>query len=355
MACLLLAGSLMGLQPVSLAMSVQVPVLRHRTGIALIQDSEYVTLSKASSYIQKGADASAIPLLINTTEQNPMNILGLFHLGSAYLELAKQADIPEQRQVFLDQAQQAFERVADLNSDLTLTYFKLGKIALMKGDMDKAKQVYRQGLDVEPNNAALIFNLARVYDQNNEHAEAIRYYEKTLQADPGFTYAYNNLALLYEEEHNYTEAEKAYKMALKKDNAYNLARLNLGNLYANQGNYAAAKHMFAEAEAQEPQNAWVYYYQGNLCLRMSDYEKAVTAYNKSIELNPKNATTYYLLAVSLSKLKRMDDALQASLHYMQTDPNGPYAKEMQSLIMAMKLSQSGEFYLSPMHPASQTH
>jgi hypothetical protein len=36
----------------------------------------------------------------------------------------------------------------------------------------------------------------------------------------------------------------------------------------------------------------------------------------------------------------MDEAMQASLHYMQLAPDGEYAKEMKTLIMAVKLSQS---------------
>jgi tetratricopeptide (TPR) repeat protein len=351
----MLAGSLLAFQPAAQAFMPDVSGAPTRSGSALVQGSEYFKLSQASALIQKGMTAEALPLLADANEQNPTNILGLYHLGNSYLELAKQTDIlPEQRAVFLEQAQQAFERVVDLNSDLTLSYFKLGKIALMKNNIGDAKAYYRQGLAVEPDNAALLFNLARVYDQNGERDAAIEQYRKTLAADSSFTYAYNNLALLLEEKRDYSEAEKAYKMALKKDRQYNLARLNLGNLYANWGEYEDAQKVFLEAQTLEPENAWVYYYEGNLYLRMANYDKAVTAYNKSATLNPKNATTYYLLAVSLSKLKRMDDALQASLHYMQLEPEGQYSKEMQSLIMAMKLTQSNGFYFTPMNQQSTT-
>jgi tetratricopeptide (TPR) repeat protein len=142
-------------------------------------------------------------------------------------------------------------------------------------------------------------------------------------------------------------AEKLYKQALKKDKNYNLARLNLGNLYAATGRYQDARKILTEAQLREPDNAWVYYYTGNMYLRMSDYSQAVSAYNRAVSLNPNHAPTYYLLAVSLSKLKRMDEALQASLHYVQIAPDGEYAKELKSLIMAVKLSQSGGLYLAP--------
>lgn len=333
-------GVLASAWPIASAQGPIVPMAPQRLGSELIQESEYLPLSQASGYLEKGEDAAALSYLVETTERNPVNILGLFHLGCAYLELAKHSTLHAQQSMYLEQAQQAFERVADLNDELTLTYFKLGKIALMRNDVEAAKTYYKQGIAVEPNNAALIFNLARVYDQNNERNEAIQYYKQTIVADPNFTYAYNNLALLYEESKDYPNAEKAYKQALKRDKTYNLARLNLGNLYATTAKYDAATKVFQEAKAQEPQNEWVYYYEGNMYLRMNHFEEALTSYNEAISLNPKHATTYYLMAVALSKLNRMDEAMQASLHYVQLAPEGEYVKEMHSLIMAVKLSQS---------------
>lgn len=333
--------------PIARASANPTPILPTRFGSELIRDSEYVTLSQASSKVSMGAYSQALPLLVQTTEQNPLNILGLFHLGNVYLEMAKQTSDPQNRTKLLVQSRQIFERVVDVNDEFILPYFKLGKIALMQDDMAAAKQYYQQGLTIDPQNATLVFNLARVYDQNGERADAIRFYRQALSLDANFTFAYNNLALLYEEEHRYTEAEKAYKAALVRDDKYNLARLNLGNLYASTGQYAAAQKTFAQARIQEPENTWVYYYQGNMYMRLGQYAQAIQAYNRSIELDSSNATAYYLLAVSLSRLKRMDEALQAGLHYMRLEPEGRYAREMQTMIMALHLSQSGSLHFSP--------
>lgn len=346
LAVTLITASLL-LGPAAQAIIPVVPTAPSRVGGQLIGDSEFMPLSHASTLVQKGRNAEALSHLISTVEQNPVNILALFHLGNAYLDLAKQSDLPEQQLIFLEQSLQAFERVNDLNPELTLTYFKLGKVALMKGDVESAKKYYQAGLALDPNNAALIFNLARVYDQSNDKAQAIAFYERTLSVDPNFTYAYNNLGLLYEERSELKNAEKYYKKALSKDKNYTLARLNLGNLYAASGRYEEAKTELITARKQEPTNAWTHYYLGNLHLRMSNYEEAVQSYQEASSLNPNHALTYYLLAVSLSKLKRLDEALQASLHYVQLEPNGEYSREMKSLIMAVKLSQSSGFSLMP--------
>lgn len=343
----MLAAVISSAPSAAFALSVQVPTVPHQAGLELVKESEYVGLSQSSALMGKGQYAQALPYLLEVVEKNPINIIGQFNLGTAYLELAKQAPLRAEQAIYLTQAQQAFERVQDLNPDLTLTYFKLGKIALMRGDLGAAKTYYKTGIAIEPGNAALLFNLARVYDQAGERDDAMKYYLLTLEKDPRFIYAYNNLALMYEEKQDFKNAEKLYKQALKKDKKYNLARLNLGNLHAANGRYDTARKLFEEAKAYEPDNAWVYFYLGNMHLRMSNYDEAVSAYNKAVELNPNHATTYYLLAVSLTRLKRMDEALQASLHYVQLAPDGEFSKEMKSLIMAVKLSQPSGLYLVP--------
>lgn len=335
--------------PSALAMTPIVKSPKYQQASDLVAASEFVPLSRGSNLMAQGKNAEALNDLIMTVEQNPVNILGLYNLGNAYFELARQSEIPEEQAIYLEQAQQGFERVANLNDDLTMVYFRLGKIALMRSDTDAAKKYYQRGIQTEPANAALIFNLARVYDQTGERQEAIRYYLQTVEIDPAFIFAYNNLALLYEDDKAFDKAEKAYKQALKKDVRYNLARLNLGNMYAVTGDYHQAEKTLSDAQNREPDNEWVYYYLGNLRLRQGDYAQAVTAYSRALEINPEHSTTYYLLAVSLTRLKRMDEALQASLGYMRLEPNGEYAKEMKSLIMTVKLSQGHgtRFMLSP--------
>lgn len=332
---------------ISFAFAPQTPFFKVDHATQRIQGSEYLSLSRASAALQKGQNAQAIVDLKATVEQNPVNVLGLFHLGSAYLELAKQSTNPTQQAAMITLAQDAFERVTDLNDDLTLVYFKLGKIALMKNDPMAAKHYYEVGLQTDPHNAALIFNLARVYDQLGDKKQAIHFYQKTIAEDPNFTYAYNNLGLMYEENKDYSGAEKSYKRALKKDPRYNLARLNLGNLYASQEHFDAAKETLLTAQAQEPTNEWAYYYLGNMYLRMKDYGQAVDAYGKVLALNPNQVTAYYLMAVALTRLNRMDEALQASLHYLQLAPDGDYAKEMQSLVVSVKLSHSSGLNFEP--------
>lgn len=315
-------------------------VLPQKTGSQAIANSEFFNIAQGSAEIQQGKDASALPYFIKAVEQNPTNIISLFHLGSAYLELAKQADIPPQRTMFLRLAQQNFERVLNLNAHLTLAYFKMGKIALMVDDLESAKRYYELGLEVDPENAALVFNLARVYDQAQDREKAISFYQQAIQLDPKFVYAYNNLGLLYEDRKDWKTAEKYYKLALQQDPRYTLAQLNLGNMYASSEHYAEAEKQFKQIIAHEPDNEWAIFSLGNVYLKQAKYGAAVEKYQRVLTLNPQRSAIYYLMAVALTRLNRMDEAMQAGLHYVQLAPDGEFAKEMKSLIMSVKLSQS---------------
>jgi tetratricopeptide (TPR) repeat protein len=293
--------------------------LPNESGSKAIRDSEFLPLLQGTREIEHGNNGAALPYLIESLEQNPTNLIALFHLGNAYLELAKNADIAPQRSMFLRQAYQNFERVINLNGSLTIAYFKLGKVALMANDLDSARRYYELGLEADPKNAALVFNLARVHDQANDKDKAMTFYRQAIELDPTFVFAYNNLGLLYEDKKDWLAAERYYKQALNKDPDYTLSRINLGNLYATMGRYGAAEKQ----------------------LKVAMYQHAVA-------INPEHPSLYYLMAIALSRLNRMDEAMQAGLRYVQLVPEGEFADEMKRLILSTKLSQSRGLTVMPL-------
>ncbi|MEB3287319.1 MAG: tetratricopeptide repeat protein [Vampirovibrionales bacterium] len=328
--------------------SAQTPVsIRALENKQVIGQSVYYALDEASELIGQKRYADAILVLNRTVEKDPINIFSHYNLGFCYLELAKIAEssppaIDHQNRyvTLLKKSEFHFQRVQQLNPDLSVSYFKLGKIALMRDDLNAAEAYYREGMAVDPENAPLAFNLGRVYDQAGKNQKAIAEYKRAISLDPSFVYAYNNLGLLYEGQKQYTLAEKAYQAALKQDIGYNYARLNLGNLYAELGRLSDAQRQYEGVLLREPKNSWAYLYLGNVHFLSGHYEEATTAYKASITINPEFATAYYLLAVSLSKLNRIDEALSASLHYMNLEPEGKYSEQLRNLIAILKIQKS---------------
>jgi len=306
--------------------------------VSTIESSEYLPLKEGALALAQHNYALALHELRKALWINPTNLLALFDMGCSYLEMAKSTKEKAQRDRLLVLSTESFERVTDLSEDFILPYFKLGKIALIQGDNDAAIRAYSRGLEIEPENATMTFNLARVYDQLNDRDKAIKGYRRTIELNPKFSYAYNNLALIYEDLKKPEEAEKQYAQALIQDPHYNLARLNYINLTINQGKYNQARQLLKVAQSQEKDNSWVYYYWGSLEMHLGHYANAVAAYNQSVQLDGENSQAYYFMALAYSRLNSSDEALQASLHYLQIEPNGTHSEEMKRLASASHLS-----------------
>lgn len=312
------------------------PVVFKQIQNDLLNGSEYYDLSRAEMVISAGDYAMAIPMLKNALEKDSINIFALYNLGFCYQELAKQTHNKTQQQNFFSSAEYYLERVQSLSPDLDTIYFKLGKLALQQGKYDAARHYYEEGMAMFPENASFAFNLARVYDQEKNAYQAIKYYRKAITLQPDFIFAYNNLGLLLEQQKDYDEAEVIYKKALNADFTYNYARLNLGNLYAEQGKNTEAKALFKEALELEPDNGWAELYLANVYFQDDDYISASAHYEKALAINPDYAPAYYLYAVSLMKLDKVDDALQAGQRYIKLDPEGVFAPDVHRLIVALQ-------------------
>ncbi len=307
---------------------------------ATAMDSDYFELQQATTQMEAKNYTEALNHLEKAIEKNPISLMASYNQGLCYLELARTSTQRGAMKSYLNASERAFLRAQSLNPDLLVTYFKLGKVALIQKNFDGAKHYYVSALEIDPENAVLHFNLAGVYDEQHDYDEAILHYKRAIEIDGHFIYAYNNLGLIYEASQKLDLAESVYRQALEKDQKYNYARLNLGNLYAEQGRFREAKRLYKRALIYEPENAWAHLYLGNIYFQNDDYAKAADAYQASIERNPDYATTYYLHAVSLNRLQRYDEALISSLKYLSVSPQGRYTQSILSLILSLKLHQA---------------
>jgi superkiller protein 3 len=329
------------------AVTVDSLMLPHYSPAQSVASSEYYDLQQASVLMNRKQYTAAIPLLKNASEKAPTNLLALFNLGHCYMELAKSVKSPQEQASLLEEAENTFLRVESLNDEYAATYFKLGKIALMQEALDRAELYYQKGLALEPTNAGFLFNLAGIYDQQNKLDEAIALYRKAIELDPEFAFAYNNLGLVYERQKRLQEAEQAYRMALRKDPTYQYARLNLGNLCAESNRLNEAEQLYSEVLQADPKDSWAHLYLGNIHLKRGNLEKAVAAYKASAHANPTYPTTYYLLAITLERLNRYDEAMQASLSYLRLSPDGDFASEMKVMLVSLRNQQSASLKLLP--------
>lgn len=305
----------------------------------IYKNSQYFELEVGSKLADQEKYSEAVVHFRKAVEQEPTNLMAQYNLGYSLMALYNQVPA-DQKQAVLDEAERAFLRVRDLNPNLTLTYFKLGKLAMLTEDYQRAAEYYRSGVENNPDNFTLAFNLANACEKNGNLDKAEKAYLLAIEINPKFVYAHNNLGLLYEKQEQYEKAELVYREAIRQVPDYTYARLNLANMLQTSGRLEEAEGMYKKTIEYEADNGWAYLYLGNTYYRLGRYEQAVNAYNKAIELNPDYPTTYYLMSLALHKLNRLDEALAQGLHYIQLAPNGAFSQEAGTLVLTIQQSKT---------------
>ncbi len=308
--------------------------------LSVYHQSAYFDIQQGCAEIEQGAFEKAAENLQKAVEKNPTSVMAQYNLGYSLMQLGEHSKSDLAKGQELEDAEWTFQRVQNINPELTLTYYKLGKLALLRNDPEAARKYYLEGLENSTDNFALYFNLGAVYEKLHNIPKAKEAYRKVIEINPKFVLAYNNLGLIYEDEHDFSQAEDLYKEALSQSPGYNYARLNLGNLLQSQGRLDEAEVQYKEALRYEPENGWTYLYLGNTYFRKGDYKQALSAYHKSVDYNPHYATTYYLMSLVLEKLDRPDEALANGLQYIHLAPDGDFSQEAQEMIMVLKQNHS---------------
>lgn len=334
----LLAGLLTALlAPTALAFSpTQTGQIGPQFPQQLYHQSYYYQLELGSQYAESQDFEHASQAFDNAVETNPTMVLGQYNLGYTLMKQAENEPVESKRTALLNRAEWAFLRARDISPEVGVTYFKLGRIALLKEDFDLASQYYQMGTEIYPQNPALWFNLGAAEEKLKHTQKAEEAYIKALAADPTFVFAYNNLGLLYEEANQPEKAEAMYRQALAIEPSYNFARLNLGTMLQALGRLDEAEVLYREAVKLEPQNPWAHLYLGNACFRKNHYQEALVAYQRVARLNPQYPTTYYLMSLVLHKLNRSNEALESGLQYIQMEPHGTFAKEATEMILTIQ-------------------
>lgn len=339
--CFFIVTTLTGMHgPVEAGPSLLPGNARNAGALGTYKQSSFYDLQKGSRLADDGFYDKAVPYFESAVEKDPTSIIAQYNLGYCLMQSALETVYAVEKQKKLESAEWAFQRASDLNPELSLAYYRLGKLAIMREDYQTAIGYYTAGVQNLPDNVGLRFNLAAAYEKLRNFGQAERIYLEVIGLNPNFVYAHNNLALLYEQNNQPEKAEALYREAIRQVPSYNYARLNLGSLLQGAGRLDEAEILYQEAARYEPDNPWVYLYLGNIYYRKGSYEEALSSYNKAISLNPDYPTTYYLASLALQKLNRMDEALANGLHYIHLAPDGAFSQEAGDLVMTLQQTQN---------------
>lgn len=131
---------------------------------------EYLT--QGSVLAGQGKYDQALAYYDKAEHENPMEIEVYLSKGIAYANLDR-----------LDEAKAQFEKALKVNRASGLTYFHLGSIALLQGDVAFGFENYNKAIAHGYDDAQLYYSIGLLHEENGEADMAIRNYSKAIMRD----------------------------------------------------------------------------------------------------------------------------------------------------------------------------
>ena len=150
---------------------------------------------------------------------------------------------------------------------------------------------------------------------SQDYAAAENGFQAVLKLEPGNISALGNLGVVYSRTHRYAQAIDTYNKALRLAPGEKGLLTNLGIAYVKQEQFAAALPSF-EKLAADASNLQARELLATCRLSLGQYDRALATLQPLAEAEPGNAGVLYMLGVSLTRLKRTDQAHEAFARMM---------------------------------------
>jgi tetratricopeptide (TPR) repeat protein len=189
------------------------------------------------------------------------------------------------------QAEKTYADVMRISPDWPSVYAKFGGYWYARGTYDKAIENFRRMTELLPDSARGFSNLGGAYIATGKYDAAIAAFDRAVTIDPKSASALSNLGTCHYILGDYAKSASYFERAaqLKPDNY--LLWANLGDAQRWSGGNAKAS-----------------------------YETAVVTARKSIATNANDALVHAVVASSLAKLGKLDDAKREADAALQLDP-----------------------------------
>jgi len=178
--------------------------------LASYPDDPYVCSKLGALYVQIGKIELGIELLergLKSAAQNEEILYELhYHLGIAY-----------SRKQQIERAIASYQKAIELKIFPRLklgAYNNLGNLWRTKGDLQQAQSAYQKTLQIDSNFIAGYYNLGIILKARGQFIEAIAAYEKAIQLNPDYAQAYQNLGVALLKIGKVSEGLAAFQQAI---------------------------------------------------------------------------------------------------------------------------------------------
>ncbi len=284
----------------------------------LLQDSSRTQthLDLASVYINQNLGQKALLELDNYHAKNPETAASLVLYGRAY---AVNKDFSS--------AENSFLKAQSKNPEMVDAYFWLGRVYLGQNQLEKSESQLRKAIAQKQLEPQAYYLLGRVLAREGKETEALGVYDQLIQKDNRQLEAYYMAAILLMDS---GQMEKASALLSDMEAEFSgrpeTARLK-GMLFYRQGKFDEANIALENSIKSQP-HILAYLFSGLCFYQTEQYELAINQFQKTLDINPEFQRGRILVATTLLKQKRIDDAIVEIQKVLRNDPNNAYARNI---------------------------
>jgi superkiller protein 3 len=191
----------------------------------------------AETYLSRGANEAAIPLLRRSLAEDPKNPRLRVMYGTVLRDLG-----------LYRQAREQLKFALKLKPNDAAAHAALGILYNLRREPARALPHHQRAVELAPGHAPFYNNLGFALFLNGDLTAAISAYEQALALDPALAVAYNNLGFAYGRRGDYKQAEKTFRTIAKRP----VAMLNMALVYDQHGDHDRASELRARAYKLDP-------------------------------------------------------------------------------------------------------
>jgi tetratricopeptide (TPR) repeat protein len=285
--------------------------------------------------------ASAIPFLKHAGEQRPKEFKPVYYLGTALLETKQFAEaIP------------AFEKAIEMDAASAGAELGLGQALARQGHRNEAEPHYRKASNLEHSYQTYMLELATLYEEHGEFPQALDIYRE-FPDDPGAqehagvlllktgqnaaaiaalepivakspTPA-NQIALAqaYVKEKQMAKAEPLTAKSVAAAPEDFELRMFYGRILRDGRRFPSAAEQFSAAGKIKPDSVEAWSELANVLIVGEQPLDGLAALDKVHALGAETAGHFYLRAITLDRLQRSKEALEAYNKFLGSSQNNP--------------------------------
>jgi protein O-GlcNAc transferase len=296
-------------------------------------------LNLSISLINAKDPAAAIPFLKEAAEQKPKEFKPVYYLGEALLETNQLAE-----------ATLAFEKAVDTDAASATAELGLGQALARQGHRNEAEPHYRKAANLEHEYHSYLLELATLFEEHRELPQALDIYREfpddlaaqeragMLQLQTGQSTAAiatleavvaksptpaNQIALAqaYVKEKDLAKAEPLIAKSVAATPQDFDLRMFYGRTLRDQRKFPAASEQFSAATKLKPDAPEAWTELGTILILAEHPVEGLAALDHVHALGAETSGHFYLRAITLDKLQRSKEALEAYNQFLAASQN----------------------------------